>query len=121
MPVEMQEARETWGRDVWNKAEQFASTMKNDKRPFYVVFAAKQDKAYSGVFRQAFRFYRQKPPQVIGLLVWYVDHPNGVFKLVPELSIPPDVPLDTNLMSHDTKDASPALMEVGQKMGVLLS
>ena len=115
------ESREAWGKDVWAKAEAFANDLKSDRQPFYIVFAAKQDKSQPGLFRQAFRFYRQKPPKVIGLLVWYVDHVNGVFKFMPDLSIPPDVPLDTNLMSHDTKDMSPALMEVGEKMGVLLS
>lgn len=121
MAQEIGESREAWSRDVWNKAEEHANALKSDKKPFYIVFAAKQDKSKPGKFKQAFRFYRQRPPKVIGLLVWYVDNVNGVFKLVPELSIPPDVPLDTNLMSHDTKDMSPELAKVGQEMGVLLS
>ena len=121
MAQEIGESREQWGRDVWAKAEEFAGNMKSDRKPFYVVFAAKQDKANPGVFRQSFRFYRQVPPKILGLLVWYVDNTKGEFRFMPELSIPPDVPLDESLLSHDSKDASPALMEVGQKMGVLLS
>jgi hypothetical protein len=115
------ESREAWGRDVWAKAEQFANALKNDKKPFFIVYAAKQDKSRPGVFRQSFRSYRQKPPKIIGLLVWYVDNVKGIFKLVPDLSIPPDVPLDPSLLSTKSEDAFPELMEVGQEMGVLLS
>lgn len=121
MAQEIGESREQWGRDVWAKAEEFANNLKSDKKPFYVVFAAKQDKANPGVFRQSFRFYRQRPPKILGLLVWYVDNTTGEFRFVPELSIPPDVPLDEALLSKDSKDACPELMEAGQKMGVLLS
>lgn len=121
MAQEIGESREQWGRDVWAQAEAFAGRLKSDKKPFYVVFAAKSDKANPGVFRQSFRFYRQRPPKIIGLLVWYVDNTQGIFQFVPELSIPPDVPLDPSLLSQDSKDASPELMEVGQKMGILLS
>lgn len=121
MAQEIGESREAWGRDVWAKAEQFANALKSDRKPFYVVFAAKQDKSQPGVFRQSFRFYRQKPPKIIGLLVWYVDHVKGLFKFMPDLSIPPDVPLDPSLISTKSEDASPELMKVGQEMGVLLS
>jgi hypothetical protein len=121
MTQEMGESREAWGRDVWAKAEEFANGLKSDREPFYVVFAAKQDKANPGAFRQSFRFYRQKPPKIIGLLVWYVDHANGKFDFVPELSIPPDVPLDESLLSQERSDQSVRIMEVGQSMGVLLS
>jgi hypothetical protein len=121
MAQEIGESREAWGQDVWAKAQEFANNLKSDREPFYVVYAAKQDKANPGVFRQSFRFYRQPPPRIIGLLVWYVDNTQGVFRFMPELSIPPDVPIDEALLSKDKKDASPELMEVGQKMGILLA
>jgi hypothetical protein len=118
---EIGESREAWGKDVWAKAEEMANNLKSDVKPFYIVFAAKQDKNKPGTFRQAFRLYRQRPPKIIGLLVWYVDNAQGIFQFVPELSIPPDVPIDESLLSKSSKDASPELMEVGQKMGILLS
>ena len=121
MAQEIGESITAWGTDVWLKAEEFAGALKSDRKPFYIVYAAKQDKANPGVFRQSFRCYRQKPPKIIGLLVWYVDNPNGVFKFMPDLSIPPDGPLDESLLSQDSKDMSPELAEVGRKMGVLLS
>lgn len=121
MAQEIGESREQWGWDVWHQAEDIANNLKSDRKPFYIVFAAKEDKAKPGHFRQAFRMYRQRPPKLLGVLVWYVNHPEGIFRLEPELSLPPDVPIDPSLLSKDSKDASPELMEVGQSMGVLLS
>jgi hypothetical protein len=121
MAQEIGESREQWGLAVWREAEEIANRLKSDEKPFYIVFAAKADKGSPGTFRQAFRMYRQRPPKLIGILVWYVDNKQGVFRLVPELSIPPDVPLDESLLSKDSQDSSAAIAEVGQKMGVLLS
>lgn len=115
------ESREQWGMDVWNEAEKHANALKHDREPFYIVYAAKQDRKEPGKFRQAFRFYRQIPPKILGLLVWKVDHPKGIFELVPELSLPPDVPVDPTLLSEKKEDSFTSIMEVGEKMGVLLS
>lgn len=120
MAQEMQESREAWGWDVWAKAQEFAGKIKADK-PFYVVFAAKAEKSRPNVFRQTFKAYYEKPPKLIGILVWFVDRSKGLFDLVPNLSIPPDVPLDPSLLSKDSKDQSGNLMEVGKEMGVLLA
>jgi len=121
MAQEIGESREQWGQAVWAQAEDIANNLKSDTKPFYIVFAAKEDKAKPGTFRQAFRMYRQRPPKLIGVLVWYVDNTQGIFRLEPELSIPPDVPIDESLLSKDSKDASSEIMELGQRMGVLLS
>lgn len=120
MAQEIGESITAWGTDVWNKAEDFANKIHADK-PFYVVFAAKPDRGMDNTFRQTFKAYFQKPPKLIGILVWYVDRVHGLFNLVPELSIPPDVPLDPNLMSKDSKDTSTSLSEVGKQMGILLA
>jgi len=121
MVQEIGESRESLGRDVWNKAEHIANEMKNDSMPFYIVYAAKHDKKEPHKIRQAFRMYRQAPPKIIGLLVWYVDNAKGIFELVPELSIPPDVPVDESLLSKDKKEFFPQVAEAGKRMGVLLS
>ena len=121
MAQEIGESREQWGWNVWHKAEDIANNLKSDKKPFYIVFAAKQDKSQPGTFRQGFRMYRDKPPKLLGILVWYVDHTKGIFELVPELSIPPDVPLDPELLSKKSEDALGEVMAIGQKMGVILS
>ena len=120
MTQEIGESREEWGRDIWNKAEDFASKISSEM-PFYVVFSAKSDRQHPHVFRQAFKAYYQRPPHLIGILVWYVDKSLGLFDLVSELSIPPDVPIDPALLSKEKQDTFASLMEVGEKMGVLLS
>ena len=118
---EIGESRDAWGLDVMKKAEEFANNLKSETKPFYIVFAAKQDKTTPGLFRQAFRFYRQRPPRVLGLLVWYCDHKKALFKFVPELSLPPDVPVDPSLLSTKSCDELPSVMEKGKEMNVLLS
>ena len=121
MSVEIGEAREKWGHDVVSLVTDFAEQMKHVREPFYIVFHAKQDRGNPGTFRQAIRAYYEKPPFVLGLLVWYVDHTNGKMEFVPELSSPPDVPLDPNLMSEKSSDSFARVAEQGQKRKILLS
>ena len=120
------ESRETWGWDVWHMAEDFANNMKKERRPFYIVYAAKQDKPASekqgvGVYRQTMKAYFSRPPKLLGILVWYVDNRSGIFDFVPELSSPPDVPLDPSLLSDKAEDASARVSEQGKKMNVIVS
>lgn len=121
MAQEIGESREALGMDVWRQAEHIANELKSDPKPFYIVYAAKSDKSDPHKIRQAYRMYRQRPPKLIGVLVWYVDNAQGIFELVPDLSIPPDVPLDESLLSIDRRDYSENIAAVGQKMGILLS
>lgn len=121
MAQELGESREKWGQDVWHMAEDFANQLKNEREPFYVVYACKPDRHKPNQFRQSFRFYRQRPPKIIGLLVWKVDHPNGLFEFIPELSIPYDMPLDPRLLSDKSEDSFASVAEVGKKMNVLLA
>lgn len=120
MTTEIGEAREAWGWDVWNKAQAYANEIK-ERDEFYIVFAAKPDKGYKATFRQAFRFYKQRPPRILGILVWKVDHAKGLFEFVPELSAPPDMPLDPSLLSTRPEDYSASVAESGSKTGVVLS
>lgn len=121
MAQEIGESREKWAADVWHMAEDFANQLKNEREPFYVVYAAKPDRHKPNNFRQSFRFYRQRPPKIIGLLVWKVDHPKGLFEFIPELSIPPDVPIDPSLLSQRSEDTSERVAEAGKKMQILLA
>lgn len=120
------ESRETWGRAVWQMAEDFANSMKKEVKPFYIVYAAKHDPNTSeqlgrGAYRQTMKAYYQRPPAILGILVWYVNNPLGEFSFLPELSSPPDVPLDPTLLSEKAEDALPTVMEQGENMKVLLS
>lgn len=124
--MEMEEARSTWGWDVWKMAENFANNMKKTERPFYIVYAAKQDKPASdkygtGVYRQTMKAYFNRPPKLMGVLVWYVDNKAGTFEFVSELSSPPDIPLDPSLLSDKASDASERVAKQGKVMNAIVS
>ena len=126
MVQEIGESREAWGRNVMQMAEDFAENMKHERDPFYIVYACKEDKGMSnrlgkGAFKQAIRAYTQKPPAMLGILVWYVNHTTGEFKFMPELSAPPDVPLDPSLLSDQASDASERVAAQGEKLKALVS
>jgi hypothetical protein len=121
MVQEIGESREKWGWDVWKMAEEFANNMKTEVKPFYIVYAAKQDKSNPSVFRQTIKAYYKRPQAMLGILVWYVDNAQGIFQFIPELSAPPDVPLDPNLLSDKASDASPRVMEQGEKLKAIIS
>jgi hypothetical protein len=123
---EIGESRETWGWDVVRMAEDFANNMKNESRPFYIVYACKEDRGMSNklgtpTFKQAFKAYFDRPPAILGILVWYVDHRKGEFRFIPELSAPPDVPLDPKLLSDKASDASERVSLQGEKLKALVS
>jgi len=121
MVQEIGEAREEWGQKVWAMASDFAENMKKEKRPFYIVFAAKPDKNIPGAFRQSLKAYYQKPPNLLGILVWRVDHPKGIFEFCHNLSSPPDIPVDPTLLSDKPCDMSPRVAERGRELNVVLS
>ena len=121
MVQEMGESREAWGWDVMKMAEDFANKMKRETKPFYIVYACKEDRNKPGVFRQAMKAYYAKPPAMLGILVWYVNHPMGEFRFIPELSAPPDVPIDPSLLSDKASDASDRVMAQGEKLKALIS
>lgn len=126
MAQELGESREAWGWDVWKQAEKFANNMKHEVKPFYLVYHAKADPHASnrlgaGAFKQTMKAYYDRPPLMIGLLVWYVNNPLGEFRFIPELSSPPDVPIDPRLLSEKAEDALPSVMAQGEKLGVLLA
>ena len=81
--VEIGEAREQLGRDVWAQAEKFADNLKSDKEPFYIVYHAKWARGGDAILRWTMKAYRQKPPALLGLLVWYVDNSRGKFEFSP--------------------------------------
>lgn len=121
MPTEIGEAREAWGSNVMKMAEDFANKTTHEKDPFYIVYACKPHRSDRGKFHQAIKAYRDKPPAMLGILVWFVDHSKGIFRFEPELSAPPDIPLDPSLLSEKACDASDRVMAQGQKLQALIS
>jgi hypothetical protein len=125
MAQEIGESREAWGRDVMTLVEDFASKVTSTD-PFYIVYACKEDKGLSNkfgkaVFKQFIKAYSQKPPPLIGILVWFVDKAKGEFAFMPELSAPPDIPLDPKLLSDVESDMSARVAAQGEKLKVLVS
>lgn len=126
MAQELGESREAMGRDVWAMAEDFANHMKHETRPFYIVYACKEDRGMSQrlgrvAFKQAIKAYYDRPPAILGILVWYVDNSKGEFSFVPELSAPPDVPLDPSLLSTKESDSFERIAVQGKKLKSILS
>lgn len=126
MVQQIGESREAWGMAVWQMIEDFANHMKHEDRPFYIVYACKEDKGMSNklgraAFKQAIRAYYDRPPALLGILVWYVDNAKGEFRFVPELSAPPDVPIDPTLLSDKASDASDRVSAQGEKLNALVS
>jgi hypothetical protein len=126
MAQEMGESRDAIGLDVMQMAEDFANNTKSETRPFWIVYACKEDKGMSNklgrpAFKQAMKAYYQKPPVIFGILTWYVNHPKGIFRFVPELSAPPDVPLDPRLISDKKEDFSERVATQGEKMNAIIS
>lgn len=125
------ETRDAMAMDCWNKAEKIANDRKSDVKPFYIIYAAKSDPALSGAnvrgliasggIRQTYKLSYDRPPLILGQLVWFVNNPLGIFQFVPELSSPPDIPLDPSVLSDRKEDQFGSVMEKGQKMNVLVS
>ena len=117
--------------DCWNKAEKIANDRKNDVKPFYIIYAAKSDPALIGAsvrgqiadggIRQTYRLSYDRPPIILGQLVWFVNNPLGIFQFVPELSSPPDIPLNPQWLSDRKEEQFSSLMDKGKKLNVLVS
>lgn len=121
MAQEIGESRDQWSWGVLKLVEDFANNMKNEERPFYIVYAAKQDRYQSHVFRQTIKAYYKRPAPMLGILVWYVDNTQGRLDFVPELSAPPDVPLDPRLLSTDSRDSFASVAQKGKELKAIVS
>jgi hypothetical protein len=118
-----------WG--CWNKAEAIANAHKNEDKPFYIVFTAKVDPSITGNkveglvafggIRQTFKLCYERPPMILGALIWYVDNKKGIFEFVPQLSSPPDIPLDESLLSTESRDFIPSIANKAQAFDVRVS
>ena len=115
------ETREAMARGCMELVENFVNNMKHEKKPFYILFCAKSDKQNPGAIRQSIKACFQRPPKILGLLVWYVDNTKGVFDFIPELSSPPDIPLLPELLSEKSEDFFPSIAQKASSFNVLVS
>ena len=130
MSEKLGEIRDEMAMDCWTIAEGIAKDRSHDPKPFYIMYSAKVDPALSGAdawgkhvaggIRQSYRLSYDRPPFVLGMLVWFVNAPLGIFEFVHELSSPPDIPLDPSLLSTKSYDTSNALMDKAHEMNKVI-
>ncbi len=124
------EVREAMARNCWNQAEHIANELRKELKPFYIIYSAKVDPALSGAtvngqkaeggIRQHFMVSYDRPPFVLGMLVWFVNNPLGIFEFVSSLSSPPDIPLDESMLSSRSSDSFDTLGEKAKKMNEVI-
>lgn len=125
------ELREEYGWAAVRKAESIAYDLRDEVKPFYIMCVAKSDPALRGAIvnglhanggiRESWRWSHARPPKMIGMLVWFVNNPLGIFEIVEELSLPPDIPLDPSLLSDRSEDMHYGIMQQGKNNNVLVS
>jgi len=115
-----QELGETSSAMSQNLLKMVEETARDTKKntPFYIVFHAKADKVAGNAIRQAIAVYDLVPKNFLGILVWYVDKLKGILEFKPDLSSPPDLPVDPSIL---TGDFSPELATKGKRLHVLAS
>jgi len=114
------ETRDAMALGCMKLVEDFAEKMRKEVKPFYIVFFAKADASVNGI-RQTIKAYYNRPPKMLGILVWFVNNPLGIFEFVPELSSPPDIPLDPSLLSNKSEDQSIGIMNKASDFNVIVS
>lgn len=130
MTEKLGDVRDAMAEDCWAIAEGIANDRRSDPKPFYIMYSAKVDpslagadawgKRVAGGIRQSFKLSYDRPPFVLGMLVWFVNGPMGIFEFVSELSSPPDVPIDPSLLSTKSYDQSYALMDKAKEMNKVI-
>ena len=121
MVQELGETRSAMAQDCCKMAEEFAHNMKSEVKPFYIVFHAKPDRHNENCIRQSFKAYYERPQKLLGVLLWYVNNPLGEFKFIPELSSPPDMPIDASLLSTRSEDFFPSIACKASDFNVIMS
>lgn len=121
MTQEMGETREAMGHALMRLVDEWVNNLKSQTEPYYLVFAAKPDMHSPNAIRQGMKAYRARPPKLLGILVWYVDNSKGLVEIVPELSSPPDIPLNPELLSTKSEDFFSVVADQGKKFQVIVS
>ncbi len=113
--MQMGDVRESMAQGCMDYVHDFVHKMSHIKEPFYVVYYATVDRLTPNKINQTVKAYHQKPPFMIGVLVWYVNNRLGICDLVPELSSPPDYPIDPKFLSDDPKDLIVSVAQQGKR------
>lgn len=115
MIYEMSEIREPMAQGCVDYVMDFINNMSHIKEPFYVVYHASVDRLNPNRINQTVKAYHSKPPEMIGILVWYVDNKLGICDFRPDLSAPPDMPINPAFLSDDPQDLIVRVAEKGKR------
>lgn len=118
MTYEMGEVREEMAQGCVDYVMDFIHAMRNIKEPFYAVYHANVDKLTPNKINQTVKAYHAKPPAMIGILVWYVDNKLGICDFRPDLSAPPDMPINPAFLSDDPKDLIVSVAQQGKRINL---
>lgn len=121
MVQELGETRDAMAAGCMKYVEDYVSKMKHETEPYYLVYCARENNMNLGEIRQTIKAYRQKPPALIGVLVWYVDNKLGLMEFRPDLSAPWDIPSNPETLSDKSEDKFIRVMERGQQLKILTS
>lgn len=113
--------RESLAMECMERVEEYANKIPSSDCPCYLVVAAKPDRFNQGRINATMQHYKERPTPLLGILVWYIDKEKGICDLIPELSLPYDIPVNPKDLSTSSSDSFSRISEVGQKMGVILS
>lgn len=90
-------------------------------KDFWICFASKAHRSRKYAAVNGWEVVWQRPSRaVVGMLVWHVDSKKKEMNLVPELSLPYDIPLIQTQLSEDSKDVIASVAKAGQNSGSVM-
>lgn len=114
----MHEVREAMSQGCVDYVMDFIDNMRHIKEPFYAVYCADVDRLNANRINHTVKAYHGKPPEMIGILVWYVDNRLGICDFRPDLSAPPDMPINPAFLSDDPKDLIVSVAQQGKRINL---
>jgi len=121
MPITIGDLREDLSRETMNRVESYANGLHKKQFPCWIVVCAKTDRFKSGQINASIQHYKKCPPKMLGILVWYADKEKGILDFLPDLSFPPDIPLNPADLSTKSSDSFESVAQKGEDLKVLLS
>lgn len=118
---EMGETREPMAYDCVQDALKIANLYEHVGKDFWICFASKPHRTRKYAAVNGWEVVWQRPKEaVVGMLVWYVDSRKKEMNIVPELSLPYDIPLIESELSTDPRDVVPSVAIAGRDSGSVL-
>lgn len=108
-------------QDCVKDALRIANLYEHVGHDFWICFASKPERAKKYQTKNGWEVVWQRPKEaVVGMLVWHVDVKSKQMNIVPELSLPYDIPLIESELSTDPKDVMASIAIAGKNSGSVL-